>query len=333
MIEPKRKLRVLSALEIRQALPMRSAVEGMKLAFRELSTGEAVVPPRLHLAIPKHEADVLCMPAYSPTLSRVGVKVLSLVPGNREVGLPFIQALVLVLDAATGSPLAIMDGASLTAIRTGAASGAATDLLARADAAKAAIFGAGIQARTQLEAVCAVRPIRTASVCDVAFERASAFAGEMTAALGIPVCAAATSAEALDGADVVCTATTSPTPVFADGELAPGAHINAVGSYKPHVREIPPETVARAWVAVDQIEAAWEEAGDLIMPLRAGLIGKQHIRAEIGELVAGTQSAPTDSPRGITFFKSVGLAVQDLVAAEYVLRRAQELGIGTEVAL
>lgn len=328
----RRTLRFLSAADVRAALPMTQAIEVMKAAFVELSEYRAIVPMRTHVPMPIHRGDVLVMPAYSPDTARFGLKVITLFENNPALNLPFIQAMVMVFDTATGSPVAIMEGTSLTAIRSGAASGAATDMLARQDARKVAVFGAGIQARTQLEAMCAVRPIREASVFDQDPQRAAAFARETAAQFGITVTVAATTAEALAGAAIVCTATTSATPVFADCELASGAHLNAIGSYKPHMREIPPETVARAYVVVDQLDAAWEEAGDLIIPLTAGLIRKDHIRAELGEIVAGTKPG-RPHPDAVTFFKSVGIAIQDLAAASCVLRNAETLGLGTEVPL
>jgi ornithine cyclodeaminase/alanine dehydrogenase-like protein (mu-crystallin family) len=327
-----RTLRFLSAADVRRALPMKQAVEVMKSAFRELSENRAVVPLRTHVSMPDHNGEVLVMPAYSPATSRFGLKVITLFENNPAIDLPFIQAMVMVFDTATGSPVAIMEGTSLTAIRSGAASGAATDLLARKDACTAAIFGAGIQARTQLAAVCAVRPIRAASVFDQDAARAAIFAREASAEFGISVTVAASSAAALDGADIICTATTSGTPVFADSEVCAGAHINAIGCYKPHMREIPAATVVRAQVVVDQLDAAWEEAGDLIMPLHDGLIQADHIHAELGEIVAGTKSGRTH-PDGVTFFKSVGIAIQDLAAASCVLANAKNLGLGTEVPL
>jgi len=322
----------LSAADVRRALPMQEAVEVMKSAFRELSENRAVVPLRTHLNMPEHRGGVLVMPAHSPDTARFSLKVITLFENNPALNLPFIQAMVMLFDSTTGSPLAIMEGTSLTAIRSGAASGAATDLLARADSHKVAIFGAGLQARTQLDAMCAVRPIRSASIFDQNLLRAADFASDASAELGIRVTVAASSAEALEGADIICTATTSATPVFADEEVASGCHINAIGSYKPHMREIPPLTVARAYVVVDQYDAAWAEAGDLIMPLQAGLIQTNHLRAELGELVAGSKPGRTD-PQMLTFFKSVGIAIQDLAAAARVLTNAQRLGLGTEVAL
>jgi ornithine cyclodeaminase/alanine dehydrogenase-like protein (mu-crystallin family) len=225
-----------------------------------------------------------------------------------------------------------MDGASLTAIRTGAASGAATDLLARPDAAVVAIFGAGPQARAQLEAVCTVRPIRRARVFDVNTGRAQALATDLADRLGILVEPARSPAEALAGADVICTATTSSVPVFDDRDLALGVHINAVGSYKPSVHEIPPETVRRARVVVDQLAAALAEAGDLLIPMQQGVIGRDHIYAELGEIASGRKKG-RESPSQITLFKSVGVAVQDLAAADRVLANAERLNLGTELVL
>ena len=332
MMNTKRTLRFLTAADVRAALPMLEAIAVMKSAFQELSAAKAIVPPRTHLIMPEHKGTVLVMPAYSPGTARFGLKVITLFENNPLINLPFIQALVMLFETHTGSPIAIMDGTALTAIRSGAASGAATDYLARKDAATVAVFGAGIQSRTQLEAMCAIRPIRHARIFDQDHLRAVTFAREASAELGIPVSAAATADEALADAAIICTATTSATPLFADADVRAGTHINAIGSYKPHMREIPPETVMRAHVVVDQVSAAWQEAGDLIMPLQAGQIQASHIRAELGELVAGQKPGRTD-PEAVTFFKSVGIAIQDLAAASRVITNATTMGLGTEVAL
>jgi ornithine cyclodeaminase/alanine dehydrogenase-like protein (mu-crystallin family) len=311
---------------------MQDAVRVMKDVYRELSSGRACVPPRTRLDIGGHGADALLMPAYSPALDRLGVKVVTLHPTNPGRGLPFIQALVLLLDAANGNPLAVMNGTTLTAIRTGAASGAATDVLARRNASRAAIFGAGTQAETQLEAICAVRAIRGARVFDVSAQRARAFAARMTETLRIEVAPAGSPAEALAGADVVCTATTSAAPVFADADLASGTHINAVGSYKPDVREIPGATVGRARVFVDQIEAAWHEAGDLIMARNDGALAGPDSAIELGQVLAGERPGREHDGQ-ITFFKSVGIASQDLAAAQAVLENGIRMGLGATVPL
>jgi ornithine cyclodeaminase/alanine dehydrogenase-like protein (mu-crystallin family) len=316
-----RSLKFFTAEDIERALPMAEAVEVAKEAFKQLSSRQVVAPPRTHLEIPEHGTTVLLMPSYLPGSKQIGLKLITLCAHNAERGLPLIFALVIVADATTGKPLAVMDGSRLTALRTGAASGAATDVLARKDARVAAIFGAGIQGRTQLEAVAAVRPIREAYVIDLNAEMAKKFALEMGNKLDLEVKVAG-AAEALPRADVICTATTSSEPVFADRDLKPGVHINAIGSYKPHVREIPGETVARAKIVVDQREASLSEAGDLIIPLRQGLLEEGRVQVEIGEILAGLKPGRT-SDSEVTFFKSVGHAVQDLAAAGSVLKKAK----------
>lgn len=303
--------------EIRKILRMPEAIEAVREAFAQLSSGLARVPRRTHLEIPEYRTTVLAMPAYLPRTKRVGLKLISLCEDNPANGLPLAQAVTIVMDAERGIPLAVMEAGYLTAVRTGAASGVATAALARRDACVAAVFGAGIQGRTQLEALAAVRPLRRALVFDVDPRAAAAFAEEMRKRLSIDVEPAA-SPEALREADIVSTATTSSEPVFRDEDLKPGVHINAVGSYKPHIREIPGATMARAGIYVDHRAACLEEAGDLIIPIREGLISEADIRAEIGEVVSGLKSGRR-SEGEITVFKSVGTAVQDLAVADLVI--------------
>ena len=325
-------IRILSRNDVRQALPMHKAIEAVKAAFAQLSTGQADVPLRVTLQVARHNGITLFMPAYLPTDDRMAVKIVSVFNDNPAKGLPLIHALVVVVDATTGAPVAVMDGTYLTALRTGAASGAATDLLARQDARTAAIFGAGVQGRTQLEATSAVRPIREAWVYDVMSEQATAFAAEMSQRLSLPVRVAGTPAEAARQADVICTATTSSRPVFDDTSVRPGTHINAVGAYTPEMQEIPVETVLRAKVVIDHREASLAEAGDLLIPLRQGRMSEDHIYAELGEIAAGLKPGRV-SPEEITLFKSVGVAVQDAAAAGAALEAARRMGLGTEVAL
>ncbi len=323
---------VFSASDVRTALPMPEAVKAMKAAFLELHAGEVSVPLRTHLSLPEHQADALVMSCYSRRLKQVGLKIITLHPGNVEFGLPYIQATVMVLDAERGQPLAVMSGAALTAIRTGATAGAATDVLARADASRVAVIGTGVQAETQLEAMCAVRPIRIATVFDIDAARARSFARRMQQSLKIDVVAAPTPGVAVAGVDIVCTATTSRTPVFEDVDIAPGTHINAIGVYKPEEREVPGATVARARVVVDERKAAWEEAGELILAHREGLIDSAHVHAELGEIFSGRKPG-RQCDEEITLFKSVGVANQDLSAAHVVLARGTTLELGSCVSL
>ena len=325
-------IRLLSAEDVRAALPMREAIAAVRRAFADLQRGEAVMPLRSHLDIAAHQGVALFMPAFLPATGSLGIKAITLFDRNPAMGLPRIQALMLVFDAATGTPKAVMDAAVLTAIRTGAGSGLATDLLAPSDAASAAVFGAGVQGRTQLEAVCCVRPVRRAYVVDPDRAAAERFAQEMGARLGLGIEVAATPAEALQHADIVCTATVSSTPVFDDADLRPGTHINAIGSYKPHVQEIPSATVARARVVLDHRESALAETGDLLIPIAQGLFSAERIHGELGELILGRKPG-RQSAEDITLYKAVGIAVLDLAAAAAALDRAADLGLGTEVAL
>lgn len=325
-------LRVLSADDVQRALPMAEAIAAVKAAFAQLSMGQADVPLRTPIEVPAHNGVTLFMPAYLAQDNQMGIKIVSVFNDNPAQGLPLIHALVVVVDATTGCPQAAMDGTYLTALRTGAVSGAATDLMARRNARIVAIFGAGAQGRTQLEAVCAVRPIEQAWVYDLDSRRARAYAGEMSAALSLPVSVAGSATEALRQADVVCTATTSSTPVFADADLEAGVHINAVGAYTPQMQEVPPETVARARVVIDHREASLAEAGDLIKPIEQGLISEDHIHAELGQIVTGLKPGRVSDDE-VTFFKSVGVAVQDVATAGRVLAAAERLGLGVEVTL
>ncbi|MGD1997218.1 MAG: hypothetical protein PVH62_10650 [Anaerolineae bacterium] len=325
-------IRILSRKHVRQALPMRQAVETMKAAFAQLSTGKAEVPLRTALEVPRHNGVTLFMPAYLATDDQMAVKIVSVFNDNPEKDLPLIHALVVVVDAKTGRPAAVMDGTYLTALRTGAASGAATDLLARQDSRIVAIFGAGAQGRTQLEAVCAVRPIQEAWVYDIVGGQASAYADEMSRHLSVPVKIAETPSEAVRQADIICTSTTSSSPVFDDHDIQAGTHINAVGAYTAEMQEIPTETVLRAKVVIDHREASLAEAGDLLIPLQKGLMTEEDIHAELGEIVSGTAPGRT-SAEEITLFKSVGVAVQDVAAAGAVLEAAQRLELGSEVTL
>ncbi|MEW6232701.1 MAG: hypothetical protein AB1566_10385 [Chloroflexota bacterium] len=329
------KLRILSKKDVQRALPMLECIEVMKAAFAQLSAGQATVPLRTQLPVPAHQGVTLFMPAYLAQSGDLGAKVVSVFPRNPARGLPTIHAVVIIVDGETGVPVALMDGTYLTALRTGAASGAATDLLARRDSHVAAIFGAGTQGRTQLEAACAVRPITRALVFDRNPAQAAQYVDELRAR-GAPFPAdmrvAASPEEAVRQADVICTATTSTTPVFDGSQLRPGTHINAVGAYTPQMQEVDAETVRRAKVVIDSHQASLAEAGDLIIPLQQGLIAQSHIHAELGEIVAGLKPG-RERDDEITYFKSVGVAVQDVAAARRVLDRAAELGLGVEVEL
>ena len=325
---------ILSAQDVRESLPMRDAIELMKRAFAALERGEATVPLRTHLSARDDEGITLVMPArVDGESSSLAVKIVSVFDRNVAAGIPKTQAAVIVLEPDTGRPLALIEGSALTAIRTAAASGAATDLLAHPESETLAILGAGVQARSHIEAMCSVRPITTIRVFGPTPGKVDALIHELksTQRHRGEIFRAESGADAIREADIICTTTTSSTPVFDDVDVKPGAHINAVGSYTPDACEISGATVARAWVAVDDRGAAWAEAGDLIQARDNGLIDAGHIRAELGELVIDQGLRPTD-PRQVTLFKSVGVAVQDAFAASAALEGAKKLGLGTVVA-
>lgn len=325
---------LLNKEDVRKALPMNEAIDTMKQAYASLSNGTAVVPLRTRLPIPNSDALSLFMPAFANSTdgNALAIKVVSLFPTNPGRGLAYIQAAVLVLDPETGQAIALLEGSSVTAIRTGAAGGAAIDLLSRPESRVVAVFGAGAQGRTQLEAACTVRNIETAWVFDADAAKAQAFAEEMSARGGITkdIRVATSPAQALENADIICTATTSRTPVFRDHDVRLGTHISAVGSYLPEMQEVPAETLQRARIFVDSRSAALEEAGDLIQPMRAGLFDESHICGELGDVVMGGING-RQSHEEITYFKSVGVAVQDAMAAQVALNNARKLNIGTEV--
>lgn len=325
---------ILNADEVQKALPMKDAIEAMKQAYASLADGTAVVPLRTRLPIPNSDALSLFMPAYVHTKDNkaLAIKAVSLFPTNPARRLAYIQAAVLVFDPQTGRAIALLEGSTLTAIRTGAASGASIDLLARKDSKVAVIFGAGAQGRTQLKAACTARNIESVFIFDSDTDKAKAFSKEMAGRDRVPknIHVATSSKEAIENSDIICTATTSSKPVFDDKDIKPGTHISAVGAYTPEMCEIPSETVLRARVFVDSRSACMEEAGDLIQPIRAGLFDESHIQAELGEVVSG-QKLGRENEDQITFFKSVGIAVQDAMAAQVALTNAHALKIGTEV--
>ncbi|MCE9544561.1 MAG: ornithine cyclodeaminase family protein [Planctomycetia bacterium] len=315
-------VRILSAKVVTQLLPMAETVALMRRAFLHLADGSIVMPERAHLA--SQRGVTLVMPAYVPAEAALSVKIVSVYPGNAGHGLPVICGVVALIDDATGRLLSLLDASSLTAVRTGAVGGLAADVLARPDAAVVALFGAGVQARTQLQAVLAVRPIRQVFLCSRTPASAERLAGEITGWPSAPVVAVVDNpAAAVRHADIVITATTSATPVFDGNDLQPGTHVTAIGSFQPQVRELDTTAVQRARIVVDSRPAAMAEAGDLI---QAGV----EYAIELGEILTGKQPGRENAEQ-ITLFKSVGLAIQDAVAARFAFEQAEKLGLGTSV--
>ena len=324
---------ILTAHDVRAALPMPDAIESMRKAFGMLSSGQADVPPRTAIEMPKHDAVTLFMPAYLHSGNRLGAKIVSVFPNNINLELPRIHGIVILINAATGQPEALLEGTTLTAIRTGAASGLATDLLARRDASTVAIIGSGAQARTQLEAVCCVRQIKSAWVYSPNRAHAEQFAAEAASRKDTPVEIeiASSAHEAVSQADIICTATTSSTPVIGPGDVKPGAHVNGIGSYTPAMYEVDPELVKQMRVVVDQRQAALAEAGEVIACLQQGWLRENEL-IELGDIINGTRPGRIGGDQ-MTFFKSVGVAVQDVAAAQQALTTARQKKLGTAIEL
>ena len=317
------KIRILSAQDVYTALPMPDAIEAMRTAFAALAQGQAQIPQRL--ALNTEQGDVLFMPAYLPKQRALTQKIVSVFPQNQARGLPVITGMVVMLDAETGTPQALLEGGALTAIRTGAASGLATQLLSRPQSHIAALLGAGGQAYQQARALLAVREIKELRITSKSGHSAQRLAARLR---DEGVNARATGMrEAVQGADIITAVTTSTTPLFLDADIAPGTHINLVGAYTRHMQEAPAATLMRARVFVDDIMAAAHEAGDIIKLVRANLYHMSDIAGTLGDLVLG-KIPGRQTEEEITIFKSVGVAVQDAAAAAQALVRAQELGLG-----
>ncbi|BBO91146.1 ornithine cyclodeaminase family protein [Desulfosarcina ovata] len=318
------QIRVLTASDIRSALSMREAIDAVEKAYAQLASGKATMPLRSRVDTDKGIS--LLMPAYLHDSGDFAVKIVSVYGENPKLGLPTVTATVLAMDSETGMPLALMEGDSLTALRTGAAGGVAARYLARKDARTVALFGAGVQARSQLQAVLAERQIQRVLVVGRLPKTIERFCAEVATWPDAPqVIVAPSPREAVSQADIVLAATTTKTPLFDGNDLKPGTHVTGVGSFTPEMQEIDAVTIDRARVVVDQREAAMAEAGDII-------IAKATIDAEIGEIVNGTKPGRQNDDE-ITFFKSVGLAVQDAVTAATVLRAAEEKGLGTVIQM
>lgn len=324
-------MRILGREDLEALLTPGAVIAAVERAFRECAAGRASALPRAVLPMDRYGV-FLAMVSALPGLGALGTKLVTVVEGNRRRGLPTIQATYLLTEPETGEPLALMEAGFLTAIRTGATSALAARYLARADSRVIACFGAGVQARHQLLCLREILPLAEVRVVGRDPRRAADFARQMQSTLGIPVDVAPDRKAAVRGADVITCATTSPRPVFSGRDLESGTHVDAVGNFRPATREVDTITIRKSRVVVDTYEGAWEEAGDLLIPIKAGAISRRHVRAELAEVVAGARPGRT-SPREITLFKSVGFAPEDAVTARFAYDRALAEGRGIEVRL
>ncbi len=326
---------VLSKSDLESILTMRDNIEVVEQAFKEYVLGNVKMPLRPTITLEESHGTMIFMPAHiGGGMNALGVKVVSVFPDNvTKYGLPTILGTVLLFDSRTGALLAIMDGTYLTAMRTGAASGVATKYMARQDAETVGVFGAGVQAETQLLAVCEVRNITKVKVSDISKPKANASREKMENTVKATIAVCDSAREMVETSDIIVTATTSTQPVFKGEWLQPGSHINGIGSHQgPGSREVDGIAVKRSLVVVDSKEACLKEAGDLIDPISEGLISKDHIYAELGELVIGKKKGRLKK-EDITFFKSVGLALEDVSTALRVLELARKKGVGKTISL
>ncbi len=315
--------------DVRSVLGIRDAIPLMEDALRSFSTGGAVQPLRAVVPVAAHGGVLGAMPGFLTSPAALGAKLVTFFPRNEAE--PTHLAVVLLFEAGSGRLQAILDGRWITEARTAAVSAAATKVLARPGAKSLAILGSGVQAASHLEAMTLVRPIREVRVWSRTPENARRFAEEWGSRLRLPVEAAATARAAVEGADLVVTATSAREPVLRGEWLPAGAHVNAVGACRPDWRELDTGAVARARLYVDARVSALSESGDILLPIREGAISESHLVAEIGSVLAG--GAPgRGSGEEITIFKSLGLAVEDVAAARFAFGRAVERGLGQSIA-
>jgi len=324
--------RILTRRDVERLLPMPECVDLMAEALAHLAGGDAVLPLRTVVWLPDRSGRLGLMPGYLGAPRSFGIKVLSLMPGNHGTKYDSHQGVVLLFGVEHGEPLAVLDASSITAIRTAAVSGVATRILARAEAEDLAILGSGVQAASHLAAMAAVRRLRRVRVWSRNRSHAERFVAREAARYKMTIEVTDSPRAAVDGADLVCTTTAARGPVLEGSWLAPGAHINAAGACFASARGLDAEAVRRARLFVDRRESALAEAGDFLIARAEGVVGDDHIVGELGDVLLG-RVAGRQEDNQITLFESLGLAIEDLAAAHYVLTAAIRSGAGIEVDL
>ncbi|HEY2049559.1 MAG TPA: ornithine cyclodeaminase family protein [Caulobacteraceae bacterium] len=325
------ELRILSGADVRRLMPMREAIELMARTMAQVSAGEAVNPLRSVTALPGGKGRLGLMPGALPDAG-FGLKALSLFPDNPAAGLSSHLGLILLFEPEHGRPVAIIDAAETTAIRTAAVSGMATRLLAREAADDLAILGSGEQAASHLEAMAAVRPLNRVRVWSRIAEHAEVFAAREGERHGLRIEVMSDVEAAVRGADLICTVTAAREPILRHAWVAAGAHVNAVGASTPNAAEVDADLVREARFFVDFRPSAEAEAGEYLMAKASGVIGPDHIAGEIGEVAAGARPGRR-SDQEITLFKSLGIAAEDIAVARFLLERAQTQGAGRMVEI
>jgi ornithine cyclodeaminase len=324
--------RLLNEQQVHSLLPMGDLISAMESALAKFSAREVLQPVRSVLTVGPSHAYYGLMPAYIPSPASLGAKIVTVFGENHKKNLPSHLATIFLLDPETGGLLAIMDGRYITEARTAAVSAVSTRFLSNPEASTLAIIGSGVQARSHLEAYQHVRQLKEVRIWSPRLQSRRQFVDDMSPHVNIPIVASDTAESAVRGADLIVLVTSSPTPVIDSAWVSDGAHVVCVGACRPTQQEMPPALVKRARLYVDSRDAAVVEAGDVVMNIAAGLFDASHIRGELGELVLGRKEGRT-SAKEITIFKSLGMAVEDVVAADLVFRRAAESGAGTELTL
>ena len=325
------RFRLLTEEQVQSLLPMRGLVSAMETALARFSSGDVLQPARTVLTVGP-QAYFGLMPASVREPARLGTKLVTVFADNRQRGLPSHLATIVLLDPDTGALLAVMDGRYITEARTAAVSAVSARHLARGSAGTLGIIGTGVQARSHLEAFADVRVLTDVRVWSPQARSRERFVGDMAGHVAAPVRATDSPEAAIRGADLIVLATSSTTPVIEDAWVESGAHVVSIGACRPDQREIPPDLVARARLIVDSREAALTESGDVVLGMQEGRFTSAHVAGELGEVVLGRVRGRSHDTE-VTLFKSVGMAVEDIVAADLVLRRAIETGAGTDLTL
>lgn len=322
---------ILNRNDVMSVLKMKDCIDVVEKAFTELANGTAVLPLRTNITPP--DGLSLYMPAYLKEMKALACKIVTVYKNNpKNYNLPVVIGKVMLQDPDTGDVICIMDGGYLTAVRTGAASGVATKYIAReSDGQIAGIFGTGVQAQMQLLAVAEVRKLSKALIYDISNEAALKFINDLQGKVDFEIIKVLSPDEVLE-ADIICTATSSPTPIFNGQKVKKGTHINGIGSHTPNARELDSDIILRSKFIGDSKEGCFSEAGDIMIPLKEGIIDESHFFAELGEVITGKKEGRANDTE-ITIFKSNGLAIQDTATAKLIYDRAVEAGVGTEVKI
>ena len=323
---------ILSEKQVESLIDIDELIAALERAHIQYSTGRAVMPVRLVVPLPKIDGRITSMPGFLDEDQALGMKVVTYFHNNPKQNLPPILATIMLFSPESGKMIAVMDGSYITAIRTACASAMATKVLSNPTASALGVLGAGLQARAHITALASVRKISRIRIYSPSGTSASRVKQEMESQLGLAIEVANSAEEAVRGADLIVTATTAKQPILPAEWLKPGAHINAVGSHRPDLRELHGSIMARSKVFVDSREAIMAECGDVLLALAENSITADHMPAEIGEVLAGTKSGRTGTDE-VTLYKSVGIAIQDVATAQLVYHKALQKGVGTDVTV